>query len=313
MGVGTALGQAFGFTSNKVWKLISLDDENNKFTGQFTAENLTENIGARMPETTPIGQQQPVIQFQSGETETISFKARIYRTSPVEGGFIGGAVNTFRGSEKSTSVRDQIELLKQMSRKNTKFGRPERFLFSIGTEIEFEVFIRSPGGIVYDDIRSDGTIRGASFNMQLVKIKPENLKSTAGVSTAARIKSVAGIATSVAGGISAARSIRRDKLISIPGFSVHTIDKVIKIREGDTFEKIARQQYGNPLLGVLLRVAQPDKADLNAGDEIFTLNKREILQIPVTPRSVSLKDNAENKLLLEGYLELRGKPATLII
>ena len=324
VGASGALGFALDAFANKAWKLTSCDDPTNKFVGQFAAENVTENLGAQQQQTTSVGQQQPLIQFGAGEVETITFRARIFRASPISGAAfdalsnpVGTGISALQGNAGpligNGSVKDQIERIKSFSRKNFDLGRPERFLLQIGTEMEFEVFVRSPGGIVYDEIRSDGTIKGASLDINCVKTKPENLAQDAGVSTAAKIKAVAGVLTTVAGGISAIRSSRRDKLIDIPFGSLHTIDKFIVMKLGDTFESIALQEYGNANLGVILRNAQPDKLNVQPGEEIATVKKNEIVQIPITPTAVPLRDNAENKLLLEGFLALRGKPANLIV
>ena len=318
------VGIAAGFTNNKVWRLSSLDDPNNAFTGQFAAENLTENIGQNQQETTTLGQQVPLIQYSSGQVETISFRARIFRTSPISGSAfdalsnpVGTAFSALSGNAgplvSNSSVKDQIEKLKSFARKNDELGRSERFLLQIGTEMEFEVFVKTPGGISYDEIRSDGTIRGASFNMQFTKIKQENLSTEAGVSTAAKIKAVAGVITTIAGGISAINSSRRDKLIDIPFGSLHTIDKEVTIKQGDTYEKIARKEYGNPQLGVILRRAQPSKLNLNPGDKIVTIKQREIVQLDDSPTAVALRRNVETETLLDEYLSARGKPSTVII
>lgn len=324
MAIVQDLGIALGFSNNKVWSLRSLDDSNNNFTGQFQAENLTENVGAKLPETTPIGQTRPIIQFQSGETETLNFRARIFRSSPVTGSIfnalsnpVGTAFDVLAGEAgpliANGSVRDQIEKLKQTARKNEKFGRLERFLFTYGTELQFEVFVRTVGGISYDDIRSDGTIRGASFDIQLIKIQPENLAQPAGVSVAAVLKTVAGAVTTVAGGISGLAALNRAKKINIPGASLHNVSKFIKVKQQDTFESIAKREYGNPLLGDVLRRAQPDKVDLSPGDTIAIVVKQEIVQIEVTPQSIALRDRPENDLLFEQFLELRNQPAALIV
>lgn len=329
MPIAADLGVALGFANNKVWRLTSLDDPNFKFTGQFAVENLQENVGVRQSEVVAPQQTTPLIQFGSGEIETVKFRARIFRTSPVAGSAfdalsnpVGTAFAALQGNAgplvSNGSVKDQIELLKKFARKETEeasaaFGRQHRCLLQIGTEFSFEVFCRSPGGITYDDIRSDGTIRGASFEMEFVKIKSENLSQQAGVSTAAKIKSVIGVVTTVAGGISAIAATRRDKLINIPGGSLHRIDKFFIAKAGDTYEKVAAREYGNPMLGVTLRNAQPDKIDLKANDKYFTVNRREILQIPIEPRAVALRENVETKALLEAFLALRGRSATVII
>ena len=321
VGIVGSIGTALGLTTNKVWKLTSLDNEDNKFIGQFVPEDVTENLGQSQQETTGVGQQQPLIQFGSGETETVSFRARLFKASALEGTFsdalsnpLGTAFDVASGKEKEEgTVKQQIEKLKNFSRKNELIGRPERFILQIGTEMEFEVFVKSPGGISYDEIRADGTIKGASLNMSFVKIKPENLNQKPGVSTAASIKAVAGIITSIAGGISAISSSRRDKLIDIPFGSLHTIDKFLTTKQSDTFEGIAAREYGNAQLGVILRRAQPTKLDFAPGDEVVTIKKNEIVQMPIEATAVALRDNVEGKAILDAYLDLRGAPTSAIV
>lgn len=322
------LGVASGFANNKAWRLTSLDDPNFKFTGQFAAENIGEKVGIRQSEVVAPQQSTPLIQFGSGEIETIKFRARIFRSSPVAGSAfdalsnpIGTAISALSGDPgpavTNGSVKDQIELLKKFARKeldesSAAFGRQHRCLLQIGTEFSYEVFCQSPGGITYDDIRSDGTIRGASFEMEFIKIKPMNLSEQAGVSTAAKIKTVIGVVTTVAGGISAINATRRDKLVNIPGGSLHRIDKFLVAKAGDTYEKVAAREYGNPMLGVTLRNAQPDKIDLKENDKYFTVNRREILQISIEPRAVALREGVESKALLDAFLALRGKASSAI-
>lgn len=319
------LGVAGGFIKNKVWRLASLDNPQNKFIGQFQAEGLTERVRASLLETQSVNLQQPAIHWQSGDTEILAFRARIFRTSSISGvafdaiaNPLGTAFSLAAGNRgpiiDNGSVRDQIEKLKKLSRKNNVIGRPERFLFTYGTELEFEVFIKSVGNITYDDIRSDGTIRGASFEVQMTKVRADNELDRAGISLSSAIKLTGGIVTGVIGnGFSNITSPFRASLINIPGASLHTIDKVLRAKQGDTYEKIAAREYGNPLLGDVLRRAQPDKADLNEGDEFVTIKRQEIVQIEVTPQSIPFKDLSENKQLLRQFLELRGRPTALVI
>lgn len=318
------LGVALGYTNNKGWTIQSLDDSSFKFSGQFPAENLTEGTGVNQSETVAPQQSTPLIQFGSGEIETIKFRARIYRASSVAGAAfdalsnpVGTAINTIQGTQgdaiSNGSVRTQIEHLKKFAAKSEKLGRQHRCLLSIGTEMQFEVFVKSPGGISYDDVRSDGTLKGASFDMEFIKLKTEALKSEAGVSVAAQIKTIIGVITTISGGISAISTTRRDKLINIPGGSLHRIDKFLTAKQGDTYEKVAAREYGNPMLGVLLRTAQPDKIELRAETKYVTVKQRELVQIPIEPSSVALRDGVEQKALLEAFLSLRGKSSSTVI
>lgn len=321
MGLISQIGIATGFSNNKVWKLTSDDGLSTQFVGQFIAENLEENVGARIGDAISVGNQNPALHWISGDIETVNFQARIFRTSAIQGevfnalsnpvGTAFGALGGTGGPVVSTaSVLDEIDKLKNFTRPNARLGRLERFLFTYGTEIEFLVFVQSVGGIKYDEIRSDGTIRGATFQIQLKKISPANLAESAGVSLAAGLKAAFGILTTVAG---AGSALNRAKLINIPGGSLHTTGKTVQVKTGMTFESIARAEYGNPLLGDILRRAQPEKADLKAGDKIILVKREEIVQIQVTPQSVALRDAPENKLLQEIFLNLRGRKAALVV
>lgn len=319
MSLVNSIATAFGFASNRTWRLRSLDNPDNKFIGQFQPTNFTENVGATLTQNQPQGQQQPTLQWSSGELETVTFGARLYQTSPIQTLFgdalsnpIGTAFSALGAGEETEegTVREQIDKLKQFTRKNPDFGRIERCMFSYGVEMEFEVFVRSVGGIVYDDIRSDGTIRGATFQITLEKIKAENQADVAGTSLAALITSGIGIISTIAGAASFAAS---NNAINIPGGSLHTIGKTITAKQGMSFESIALQEYGNPLLGDILRRAQPERANLKPGDKVILVKKEEILQMRVTPQAVALRNSQTNRTLLQEYLTLRGTPATIIV
>jgi len=325
------IGIAGGFQANKVWSIVSLDDPTVKFQGQFHAENLTENVGVDLGTQGALGSQEKSRHFLGGIDESITFRARLFRTSPVKGAVfdalsnpVGTAFDLLTGNADelvgSGSVRDEVEKLKSFARaidRNGKpwpMGRPHIFNFVAGTELEFTVFLSSVGGIIYDELRSDGTIRGATFQITMQKVRPENLTLSrdAGVSTAGILKTALGVVTSVAGGLGLG-TVPRANLINIPGGSLHTTGRKVKVKTGMTFESIARTEYGNPLLGDILRRAQPDKADLQTGDDVILVKREEIVQIPITPQSISLRDRTENKALLDFYLERRGQPKAVVI
>lgn len=335
MGLLSDIGVATGFAANRVWRLTSLDDSKVKFVGQFPAQELTENVGAQFGTTGTIGAQTFSLQWLSGDQETFQFQARIFRTSPIKGAIfdaLSNPVSTVLGAAAAFdsgdglpdlvgngSVRDEIEKLKSFARatdvngKPNSMGRPHRFLFTAGTELEFSVFVRSVGGVKYDDLRSDGTIRGALFTITLEKTQAENLKlaSAAGVSMAALLKTGFGVITSIAGAAGLG-SFNPASVINIPGGSLHTIGKSIKVKQGMSFESIARAEYGNPMLGDVLRRTQPDKVNLVPGDDIILVRAEEIVQIPITPQSVALKDTTDNKALIKNYLAARGNPAAIV-
>ena len=75
--------------------------------------------------------------------------------------------------------------------------------------------VESLGGVKYDEIRPDGTIRGVTLSITLKKVTPHNLV--------------------------------RNVQTPMEQTPLHTV------REGETYEMIANRRWGDPLLGVPLR------------------------------------------------------------
>lgn len=325
MGLVNEIGQAFGFASNKVWHLKSIDnpsDDAKNFAAQFTAEGLQHDLGARVGQEDTLGSEQPGIHYVNDQAETIRFRAKIYRTSPVQSDVADALSNPisaiFGGGPQgsSASVKSQIEKLKSFCRKDENLGRLERFMFTWGVELKYEILVLTVGGVKYDDIRSDGTIRGASFDLVLQIVKAVSNAEDGGISLAAGIKTAFGVITTSAGALSSVggfggigNGIQDGLSVFIPGGSPHRVVKRVQAKSADTFESIARDQWGNAMLGEVLRRSQPEKLDLKEGDIVKMIRREEAFQISLTPQSVALRDRAENRALLEGFLGLRGKKA----
>ena len=85
------------------------------------------------------------------------------------------------------------------------------------------------------------------------------------------------------------------------------------MKEGQTFESIASLEYGNALLGDILRRSQPEIANIKAGDKVNLVEPAEIIQIPVTQQSISLRNTQENLSLRELKLLKRNRPTTIFV
>jgi hypothetical protein len=281
-------GEIFGVGA-KTWKLKGIDASFDKeFEGQFIAQGLEESIGSTLGETTTINKEKPDFQWLRGDSEVVSFTTRLF------------AANSFK------NIKQEVNLLKSFTRRNKELKRAPRFLFSAGTEISFTCFVRSIK-LRYDELRTDGSLRGAIIDIQLQVIEdlePEN----AATSLASQIKFAAGL---VSGGAAILSTLR--KLVDIPGGSLHTIGKTVTVREGQTFESIAREHYGDALLGDILRRVQPQFANLMPGDKIDLVERSEIIQIAVTPQSVALKNNQSNLTLREERFVARNRPTTIFL
>ena len=283
------IGELLGFSDAKGWILEGQDPGfNTKFEGQFISENMEETIGSILSESSTVNKDKPDFQWVGGESETFTFTTRLFAT------------NSFK------NIKQQTELLKSYARRQAQLKRAPRCLFTAGTELGFTCFVRGVR-FRYDELRSDGSLRGVICDITLQKIE-DTVTKDAATSLASQIKFAVGIIAGVAGIASTAK-----KLLNIPGGSLHTIDRTIEVKQGFTFERIAQMEYGNALLGDVLRRAQPEKANLKVADTVLLVEPTEIIQIPVTQQAVALKNTQENLALRDEYIALRNRKTTIFV
>jgi hypothetical protein len=288
MGFLDVVGELFGF-GGKTWKLTGIDAGFEKeFEGQFLAQDMEETVGAFLGETTTINKAAPDFQWIRGEAEKFSFTTRLWASNSLK------------------NVKQQVNLLKSFARRDPTLKRAPKFLFSAGTEISFTCFVRGVR-FRYDELRIDGSLRGAVVDLELQVIEDKAVGNAA-TSLASQIKFAAGI---VVGAVGIAAQVKR--LIKIPGGSLHTVGRTLVVKEGQTFESIAAIEYGNALLGDILRRAQPEIANLKAGDKVSLVEPSEIIQIPVTQQSIALMNTQENLTLRELKISVRNRPTTIFI
>jgi hypothetical protein len=267
----------------KLWTLKNLDNPRQVRSGQYTPQDYTENAGAKIPEVSTVNNQEPFPQWVGGEGETVSFTARIFRADP-----------------EHRSIRKDIEALKKATRKDPKLFRAPLFRFTWGAEIAFDCFVASVGGIRYDEVASDGRLKGAQFSVVLRRVEniPKSglskLNDPTGLSRGLKV-----LNDQIGEGV--------DSFIDVFGGSLHKKGKTVKAKEGDTFESIAATEYGDALVGDILRRAQPDKANLQPGDEVVLVDDTEIFQIKVTPQAVSLEDTETSRTVRELKFEARNR------
>jgi phage protein U len=286
----SVIGELTGFSNKKGWKLKNLDfPMQTPFEGDFPITDMAENVGSVISEITTVGKQTPLLQWVHGDSETITFTAVFYATTSFK------------------NVTQKVNVLKQMARKEPKLGRTPHFLFTSGTEISHKCSIKGVRH-KYTELRSDGTIRGFYADVTLQKLEADQDTGFAPTSLASKIKFAAGIVAGAAGLYATAR-----KLKWIPGGSLHSIERTVDVVKNMSFESIARREYGNALLGDVLRRTQPEIADLKVGDKVELVDSKEIRQIAVTPQAIALKDTQVNINLREEFLSMRNRPTKIII
>lgn len=292
MGFLDVVGELFGF-GGKTWKMTVLDSASSlsgkTFEGQFIATDMQETVGSFLGESTTANKDVPNFQWVRGEANTFSFTSRIFATDSL------------------INIQPQIALLKSLAKRDVKLKRAPKIRFEAGTEIALICLIRGVR-FRYDELRSDGSLRGAVIEIQLQELDEKATLPEAASDIAKFIKLGIGVIVGAAG---INNQIRRK--IDLPGGSVHTLGTDRIAKQGDTFELIAAQEYGNALAGDILRRVQPEIADLQPGDKVILIEPLEIPTIRVTPQSVALRDTPENLELREIKLAARNRPTTIFV
>ena len=165
-------------------------------------------------------------------------------------------------------LEDRVEILLNATERDDKLRRPPVWLFE-GANIALECVILSVGGIRIAETRNNGSFRSVDFKISLQEYVPFNVEA---------IKE------------------------STPGTpEPSTFFK--KVKQGDTFEKIAERQYDDPMKGVHLRSINTSAVGLglDVGEELKILPATHSeIRAPVTPVSSQIsRGEAPIKALFE--------------
>jgi hypothetical protein len=225
----------------KLWVLTDLD-RNEDVVGQFIPQRVTKTVAANIARATSLSWQQPILQWVAGELETVTFDAKLWATDATD-----------------LSVDERLERLEGFVKSAKDLKRPPVCAFSWGLlgTLTFDCLVQSIGGIVYDEVRDDGSLRGATCSITLNRYEPPELKIT-------------------------------DPTVP------EKFTRVRRARRGDTYEKIALDEYGDPLLGVLLRQLTPKApgmplADLRPRDPVHVFPEEYLLTLPIEPQFHAFK------------------------
>lgn len=155
----TVLDTLFG---DKAWYLTNLDD-GQTIKGQFEPEELTENLSVRYSKQTVLNRQTPIIQFLSGDVDTITFKATMFNRDALTG-----------------NVEQDLEVLKEWRKREKSKGRPPILSFRVGDSMVSmaECVIESLGGVRYSSPTLLGKLRKVELSITLLKYTSYSLEGT---------------------------------------------------------------------------------------------------------------------------------------
>lgn len=211
------------------WRLIRTDAPYSVFESQYMPEGYTEDVSTNWGEIVIPRREEPVLQWLSGQAETVTFQARFYNTGAVNVGALavlgfGAVTDTLpvRGSQVRSAflgrdVKADVEALRKAIKVDSRLGRPPRFTFEWGQDIRYDCVVTSLGGVKYGELWRFGQLRDVTFQITL-------------------------------------RKVGADFALERVDPSAKPHDSLYKpMPQGGTYESLADREYGQPVLGVFLR------------------------------------------------------------
>jgi hypothetical protein len=261
------MGFADLLTKQIQWTLTSQDTAT-EIVGKFPPQNLRENISGVWASQGTLGLPQPVLQFIRGDQESTDVDLKAFARHRGVLGLGLGAVNTPLGPE---DIEEEVALIKSLPRANPDLGRPEVWLFVVGTQFQTQVVVQSVGGVRYDRFRpSDGSLRGVLFSCHMLRYIPFDVQDLTGQ---AEIES-----------------------------------QVVPAQEGETYEHITARILGDAALGEALRRRNPERRTLAAGDLVHVPTRRKLRRevFPLTPQNAFLKAGDRQRANMVDAFDARG-------
>lgn len=231
------------------WRLTSQDD-GQVIKGQFPPLGLNHTVSANYAEVGTLGRDQPILQFDGDELEVLEFTARVWARNQVDG------------------VRRQINELKNAVRRDKDLNRPKVWEFTAGRHLSLTCVVQSVGQVRYDRLRPDGSYRGATFKIRLLRYEPYDA--------------------------------------TLSGQDAESL--VLPFRSNESFEGLALRVYGDPNAGEPLRRRNPEIVVPEAGDLVHLPPKRALtVGFKLEPASTALAPTSRQERAQREHFRRRGR------
>lgn len=142
----------------KQWYMIVMEDSGifnvgDRISGQFTPQQVVQNIGAKIVEGGGFSRTSPIIQWAGGQLRSVSMNVRLF--------------SEHKDDHTAEAKLNQLERLVDEYHRLTNRPPLVSFFWGIAFPDGIPCFIESLGNIAYDEIREDGSIRGVTLNVTL--------------------------------------------------------------------------------------------------------------------------------------------------
>ena len=219
---------------------------------QFQPTDFTMDWGAAWASSTGMNRDNPILQFSHGEQKGYQFGARLF------------------AKDSSEDIQPLLDALKLAVEKDDELKRPPRWQFIWGQFIDETVIVKTIGGVKIDELRQDGTLRGATLGVQLLLYHSVDVALVA-----------------------------EDR----PTNTFYAVTK-----SGDTWEDIALREYDEPAYGDILRQNNPGiKFPAQQTGKIVLLPKIENIRgIALEPSSIPMVRTSAGLALRRSMYALRS-------
>jgi len=169
---------------------------------------------------------------------------------------------------------ERLDRLEDLVRRQDDLKRIPICAFSVGDvrSLSVDCLVRSLGGITYDEPRNDGTLRGVTLQITLERYEALEFQAT-------------------------------DPTVP------ESFTRVRRARQGDLYEDIALDEYGDPELGILLRQLNPripgmDLAELRPRDPVHVFPEEYLVTLEVEPEFHAFKRGIDHEAAEERRREI---------
>jgi len=214
------------------WKLIDLDG-GDEFEGEYPAISVGEEVSTSFSEVFALSREDPITQWTHGQSRQVRIEVRLF------------------AKHSQDNIDDRLKQLKDLIKPDADLGRPHIFRFVWGTVVNERVVVEGIGGIKYDSLRNDGSLRGAVLSITMRRYTSFDIE------------------------------------LSDPN-APPVGTRYYRAASGETYEHVSSSIYLNPHLGDLLRRRHPYQAILTEGELVICPDPRDLRYDRVEPYSIPL-------------------------
>jgi len=278
------LGLISLLTPRTPWKLISLDDDFPfYFIGEFEPEGFQISKSSNISKTNIANSNHPIIQWISNNARTVTFegfaRAKFNWNIPdvlSVNRLINEDINTDKEIVSGGDIDRFWDHINRIDEKLEKLGRNPHFQFNWGNKIFMDCIVES--NTITATLYEKGFLETIKFSVTLTSLRSPYDGLTPRVET----------------GMSDLPPVNHESLVHY-------------VKEGETYESIALDHYGDPIYGVLLRNRNIEHPIAQEASYIKIVDRDhpDMLE-PIEPQSIMFKYSEEQDVAFKETLDARN-------